>query len=220
MPYTNKKATLKKDTYRPLDTGKTVEKPLPEKTSKILIFAAITTALIIIASIIFLYRSYNVEAPAKPWFADAENDVILNLGAEYPGMIDVIHAELEVNEKVLNITIKVRTAISDLSNGEYAQWNTTIILQDSLLKAYEVCAEMNSTRLVGYIMEIGGQTAELCTVQCQENSLTILAPINELQSTKEIQWYILTMFERWSEHELMISGSDIAPDKGLQRTTL
>ena len=173
-----------------------------------------------IASIIFFYRSHNVKAPAKPWFDDAENDVILNLGAEYPGMIDVIHAELEVNEKVLNITIKVRTAISDLSNGEYAQWNTTIILQDETLNAYEVCAEMNSTRLAGYITEIGAQTTELCTVQCQENSLTILAPINELQSTKEIQWYILSMFERWSENELTISGSDIAPDKGLQRTTL
>jgi hypothetical protein len=135
-------------------------------------------------------------------------------------MIDVTNAKLEVNENVLKITINVSESIIDLGEGEYAQWNTTIILQNGLLKAYEVYAEMNSTQLVSYVMEIGGQKAETCTVQRYTDSLILLASINELQNTNEIQWYILTTFEKWSEHELIINGSDIAPDEGIQTTIL
>ena len=192
-----------------------------KKHSKLLILVAIVISAILISAIALLYRPSNIEAPAQSLLEDPKDDVMLDVGTEYPsiGIIDVINATIGANEGVLNLTITMGDTIPEhLNDGEYAQWNTTIILQD---KAYEVDVGMDSTKLTGYVMEIGEEEAVPCTVERYEDSLIISAPIDGLQSTKEIlTWSILTWFERWSGDELMINGIDFAPDEDLQRTIL
>ncbi|MCP8323242.1 MAG: hypothetical protein L6N96_03595 [Candidatus Methylarchaceae archaeon HK02M2] len=94
-----------------------------------------------------------------------------------------------------------------------------IILQEGEIRAYEVYMEMNPKidqgELVGYFREIGEQE-ESCTVEHDENSLTIFATLEGLQSAKEIQYYIEAAFEEWSGDELLTYGIDFAPDEGFQ----
>jgi len=79
---------------------------------------------------------------------------------------------------------------------------------------------MNSTDLTGYVVEVEEQKMQGCQVNRSKNSLTVLAVIDELQGAKEIEWFILTIYERFSGDELTTSASDIAPDEGLQKTVL
>jgi hypothetical protein len=142
------------------------------------------------------------------------------MGTEYPGMIDVLNAALNVNGETLNITINVKDPISGVGAGEHAQWNVTIIVLNNVTKTYEVCVNLNSTLLSGYVVEIEGLNAKTCQVETYKNSLTIHTIIDELQSANEVQWFILTTFETYSENVLTFSGHDIAPDEGLQTTLL
>lgn len=197
-----------------------MEKTLPDKKSKLLTWTAIAIIVILITSIVLYFLFMEVSVISR--LSDPEDDVVLSMGTEYPGMIDVVNAALEANVTTLNVTMNMKNPIPDLGDGEYAQWNLTIILENEteLLKAYELCVQMNSTQLSGYIVEIGEQTAKACQACHCKNSLTVLAVIDELQSAKEVEWSILTTYERYSGDELITSGSDIAPDEGLQRTVL
>lgn len=200
--------------------------PLSEKKrpKPLIVGIAIAIIAILIGAIALLYHPYVSEAPTQAWLEDPENDVELIIGEEYPGIIDITHVSLEVNEGVLKLTITVRDSVPEhLNNGEYAQWMATIILQDGLFKAYEVYMEMNSTKnqgeLVGYFREIG-EEAEPCTVERDGNSLIIFAPLDGLQSAREIEWSIQTWFEKLSDYELINNGIDYAPNEGFQRTIL
>lgn len=174
--------------------------------------------LVIGAILLIVFAFYERYTPANTWFQDPENDVMFNIGTECPGMIDVINASLEAHENTLEITIHTRDPIRDLSDGEYAQWNVTMILQDEY--AYEVCVKKNRTRLEGYFVEIGEWNMSTCQVECHGNSLTIVASIDELEGTQEIEWFVLTMFERLSQDEIMVSGYDVAPDDGFKTTII
>jgi len=197
--------------------------PLSEK-KPLIIGLAIAIIAILIGTIALLYHPYVTEAPTQSWINDNEGDVELFIGEKYPGIIDITHVKLEVNEGVLKLTITVKDSVPDhLNSGEYAQWMATIILQDGLFKAYEVYMEMNSTinqgELVGYFREIGGKE-EPCTVERNGKSLIIFASLDGLQNAREIEWSIQTLFEKWSDHELITNGIDYAPNEGFQRTIL
>ncbi|MEM3437409.1 MAG: hypothetical protein QXP55_02580 [Nitrososphaerales archaeon] len=198
---------------------------LPEKKHPKPLIIGVTIAIvaILIGAITLLYHPYVTEAPTQAWLNDIEGDVEF-IGEEYPGIIDLTYVSLEVDEGILKITITVRDSIPEhLENGEYAQWMATIILQDGLFKAYEVYAEINSTinqgELMGYFREIGEQE-ETCTVEHNGKSLVIFAPLNGLQSAREIEWSIQTLFEKWSNNDLINNGIDYAPDEGFQSTIL
>ena len=197
-----------------------MEKPLPEKKSKLLTWTVVAIIAILITSVV-LYRLY-VGTPVTGQLNDPENDLVLTVGTQHPGMVDVVSAKLEANGKTLSVNVNVRDPISDLGDGEYAQWNVTLILENEtdVLKIYEVCVEMNSTDLTGYVVEVEEQKMQGCQVNRSKNSLTVLAVIDELQGAKEVEWFILTIYERFSGDELTTSASDIAPDEGLQKTVL
>jgi len=193
-----------------------------KRPKPLIIGISIAILAILIGTVALLYYPYVTEAPTQASLEDPEDDVEF-VGEEYPGIIDVTSVRLEVDE-ALKITITVKDSIPEhLNNGEYAQWMATIILQDGLFRAYEVYMEMNSTvnqgGLVGYFGEIGEQK-ETCIVERNGNSLSISAQLGELQSAKEIQWSIQTLFEKWSGYELINNGIDYAPDEGFQRTDL
>jgi hypothetical protein len=202
-----------------------MEKHSREKKSRLLTWIAFVIIAILATSFLVylcvsLYLYMQTPTNVGNLLEDPENDVVLNIGTEYPGMIDVDNAALEVNGTSLKITITVKDTIPDLDDGEYAQWNVTLILENEPLKMYEICAELNSTQLSGYATEIGGSKAITCQVEYYQNSLTLSTLIDELQDANEVEWFIVTTFEKSSEEELIIVGSDIAPDEGLQTTIL
>jgi len=185
------------------------------------------TAVVIIAIVVFSIIIYTIyETPNDAELNDPRDDIVLDIGTEYPGMIDVTHAVLETNESSLTITIQMKDPIGNLDLGERAQWNVTVILQNATLsdepKAYEICTELNSTQLSSNAAEIGESTPIACQGEYSGNSLTIHATIDELLDPNQTRasWFILTTFEEYSQNELTIAGSDIAPDEGLQITTL
>jgi len=200
-----------------------VETPLPRKPSTI--GFAIAIIAILIGSVALLYNPYvPEEATTQSWLEDAEGDVEF-FGEEEPGIIDVTYVGLEVDEADLRLTLTVRDSVPErLGDGEFSQWIATIILLDGVFETYEVWLEMNSSvgedELVGYSREIGAEEAIPCTVDRDGNSLSVSVRLDGLESAEEIQWSVLTVFERWSGSELVASGFDSAPDEGLQTMSL
>jgi len=191
-----------------------------KKKSKVLMLIVVAVIAILVTSAV-LYRLY-VGTSDKSQLNDPANDVVLSVGTQYPGMIDIVSATLEANGTALNVTINVEDTVSYLGNGEYAQWNVTLILENDtdVLKTYEGSVNMNSTQLTGVIVDVDGGTVQTCQVEHHENSLTVVAVADELGGTRVIEWSILTTYEGYSGDELITSASDMAPDEGLQQTVL
>jgi len=194
--------------------------PPRKKKSKLLILTVVAVIAILVTSAI-LYRLY-VGTSAVFQLNDPANDVVLSVGTQYPGMIDVVGAALAVNGTALNVTINVEDTVSFLGNGEYAQWNITLILENDtdVLKTYEISVNMNSTQLTGSVTDVDEGTVQTCQVHYYKNSLTVVAAMSELSGTRVIEWGILTTYESYSGDELITSASDMAPDESLQQTVL
>ncbi len=193
--------------------------PPRKKKSKLLMLIVVAVVALIVTSVI-LYRLY---AGTSSTFQlnDPANDVVVSAGTNYPGMIDVVSATLNVNGTMLDVTVNVADSVSTLGNGEYAQWNVTLILENDtdVLKTYVISVNM-TTQLTGSIVDVDLGTLQTCQVSYYKNSLTAVASVSELGGTKVIEWGILTTYESFSGGELITSASDIAPDEGLQRTVL
>ncbi len=121
----------------------------------------------------------------------------------------------------LTVTVNGRDPVSVLGDGENAQWNVTLILENDadFLKTYEISVNM-TTQLKGSVVKVDSGTVQTCQVDYCKNSLTAAATVSELAGTKVIKWNILTTYESVSGGELITSASDLAPDQGLQRTVL
>lgn len=182
----------------------------------------IVIAVIVVVVVSVVVYRLHVGAPASSQLNDPANDVVLSMGTQYPGMIDVVGATLEVNGTTLNVTINVRDPFTSLGQGETAQWNVTVILENEtdVLKTYKITVNMDSTGMTGYIVDVETQNARSCQVSYQAKSLTVLAVVEELPSAKTIEWNILTNYEQYSGDDLITSASDLAPDEGLQKTVL
>lgn len=177
--------------------------------------------IVVVITSVVLYRLY-VATPATSQLSDPSNDVMLSMGTQYPGVVDVVSAALEVNGTTLNVTIYVGDPFYSFGDREIAQWNVTAILENetNVLRTCEVGVNMNSTQLVGSIVDVETQNVQTCQVSHRGNSLTVLAVVDELSSAGTIEWRILTSYERYSGGELITSASDLAPDEGLQKTVL
>jgi hypothetical protein len=194
--------------------------PPHKKKAKLLMLIVVAVIAVLVTSVI-LYRLY-VGTSDSSQLNDPANDVVVSLGTQYPGMIDVVSAALRVNGTTLTLTINGRDPVSVLGDGEYAQWNITLILENDtdILKTYEISVNMNSTQLTGSVVDVDAGTVQTCQVNYNKNSLTVVAVMSELNGTKMIEWNILTTFESYSGEELTTSASDLAPDEGLQQTVL
>ena len=185
------------------------------------IILTLVAVIAILATSAILYRLY-VGTSDKSQLNDPANDVVLSVGTEYPGMIDVVSATLETNGTALNVTVNVQDTVSYLGEGEYAQWNVTLILENDtdVLITYGVSVNMNSSQLTGSVVDVDEGTVQACQVDYYKNSLTVVATMSELNGTKMIEWNILTTYESYSGDELITSASDMAPDESLQQTVL
>lgn len=198
-----------------------MDKRSSKKKSMLLLLVVVVVAAAISVSVV-LYSLYM--GTSNPFQLNVPaNHVVLNLGTQYPGMIDVASATLAVNGTGLNVTFNLRGPVSNLTNLELAQWNVTLVLQNEtdVLKTYDVCVNLNATQMTGQIQDVDTQTVQNCTVQYSKNTLTVVSMIPELPETKTIGWGIVTTYEQTnSTGDLVTSASDVAPDEGLQQTVL
>jgi len=181
----------------------------------------VVAVIAVLVTSVILYRLY-VGTSDSSQLDDPANDVVLSVGTQYPGMIDVVSAALKVNGTTLTVTVNVADPVSVLGDGEYAQWNITLILENDtdVLKTYMISVNMNSTQLTGSVVDVDAGTVQTCQVNYNKNSLTVVAVMSELNGTKMIEWNILTTYEGYSGDELITSASDMAPDESLQQTVL
>ena len=196
-------------------------KPSPPKKKSKLLMLIVGVAIAVLVTSAILYR-LSTGTPVSSQLNASANNVVLNVGTQYPGMIDVVGGTLDANGTTLNITINVRDPVSSLGDGETAQWNMTVILenQTDVLKTCVISAEMNSAQLTGSIVDVGTQSVQSCQVQYYRNSLTVLAVMDELPNARTVEWNVLTSYEQYSGGQLVTSASDLAPDEGLQKTVL
>lgn len=187
---------------------------------KVSTLIVIVMVAVVVAAVI-VFRLY-VGIPAQFQLSDPSNDVELSMGTQYPGIVDVVNAALGANGTTLNVTIIVQESFYSLGDGEIAQWNVTMILENEtdVLKTYEISVDMNSTHLAGSIVDVETQNVRGCQVSTQANSLVVLAVVDELSNARMIEWRILAIYERYIGGELTTSASDLAPDEGLQKTAL
>jgi len=195
--------------------------PSPRKKKSKLLMLIVGVAIAVLVTSAILYR-LSTGTPVSSQLNASANNVVLNVGTQYPGMIDVVGGTLDANGTTLNITINVRDPVSSLGDGETAQWNMTVILenQTDVLKTYVISAEMNSAQLTGSIVDVGTQSVQSCQVQYYRNSLTVLAVMDELPNARTVEWNVLTSYEQYSGGQLVTSASDLAPAEGLQTTLL
>jgi hypothetical protein len=186
---------------------------------RLLIFMVVAIVGVLIA-LILIYSVYMQARPVGSTFSDPSGDAELYVGTEYPGMVDVVGATLQVTGNELKVTISVRDVIPTLDATQNAQYNVTVILQNDVLKAYVISANLTSIGLTGHIVELGETNATVCQTTYDQKSLTMRTTIDELQSTKEINWFVLTTYDKYSGDQLVASGSDIAPKDGYQTTIL
>jgi prophage tail gpP-like protein len=192
-------------------------KTLSHKNRLVLSVAIVTMVVVLVASVV-LYSVFTTTPENQ--LSDLSNDVVLDVGEDYPGMIDVIDGRLEANGTTLKITINGRDSIVSLGDGEFAYWNVTLILENNdSLRAYDVWVELNATRGAGYVQEIQDQNVRTCQVE-YNNSMTVFVVFDELPNAKQAEWSVLTAYEKWSGGDLIVSASDTAPDDGLQTTVL
>jgi hypothetical protein len=180
---------------------------------------AIATIIAVLVISVVLYSVFT-KTPENQ-LSDPSNDVVLDEGENYPGMIDVVAGKLEASGTTLTITVNGREPIVSVGDGEFVHWNITLILEnDDSLSSYYMWVELNSTGIAGYVKEIGNQNVRTCPVEYHNNYLVVSAVFDELPSTKQAEWSLLTAYEKWSGNDLISSASDTAPDEELQTTVL
>lgn len=191
---------------------------LSHQNRLVLSVAIVTMVVVVLVTSVVLFSMFT-KSPENQ-LSDPSNDVVLDVGSDYPGMIDVVGGRLEANETTLQIIINGRDPIVSLASGEFAYWNVTLILEnDDSFRAYNVWVELNATRRAGYVQEIGDPNVRTCQVG-DNNSLTAVVVFEELPNAKQAEWSVLTAYEKWLGNDLISSASDTAPDDGLQTTVL
>jgi len=197
-----------------------MDQPGPLKKSGFLKWVAVAVIAILVVSI----AAYLLLARAPPnsELQGTENGVTQNVGTEYPRMIDIASAELNAKGTTLTVSINVRSPISVLGTGEDAQWNVTVTLEnnDTVLKTYEIGVDMNGTQLSSLITDVDLLNSSACQAEYHGNTLTTTASMKELPTATKAEWSVLTSYEKYSGGDLVDSAYDMAPEEGLQTTTL
>ena len=197
--------------------------PEPRKLSRLRVMAVVLIVVVLGALVAFVlwYRSGSTnQGEVWQWTEPFDSSI-------QPGMIDVVSGWLGANGTVLNVTVGVAEPMSVLGDGEWAQWNVTVILENETdtLNVYVVDMQLNSTGLTGFIQPAGSQAAgeqnaTACQVTFKSEILTALAPAQELPNATAVEWNVLSTYEKDVGDQVVNSTSDLAPAQGLAQTVL
>ncbi|MFB3888664.1 MAG: hypothetical protein ACE14S_04170 [Candidatus Bathyarchaeia archaeon] len=179
--------------------------------------ALIVVVVIVAAAVAFL----PAQPPPRPVFTDPQNDAMRNLGSDYAAVIDITSVSLERTGNTLTLAIYGRQDSFAPSSDEFARWNMLLVLEkgNSIVKTYEIAAEVNSTGTHGYVLNLEDESTRDCEVKLVRNQLTVSMTLDGLQDADRADWSISSTYEKLVDGSLVASANDFAPDAGTSATS-
>ncbi len=144
---------------------------------------------------------------------EAQNDMQVNIGSDYPGMVDMVSASIEKNQNTLNTIINVKEPVTALGEQESAQFDIIVILEnkEDVLQTYELRVDINSTGTFALVQDVQTKTQQPAQLQVEGNKLTITAPLTELNDATKAEWNIYSTYEKIEGNQIISSAYDFHP---------
>jgi hypothetical protein len=177
----------------------------------------IVALVVVSVAVVALYGL--VGTPNAP-VNEVQNDLQVNVGSGYPGMVDMVSASIEKNQSTLNTTINVKEPVTALGEQESAQFDIIVILEngEDVLQTYELRVDINSTGTFGLVQDVQTKTQHPLQLQVDSTKLTITASLAELKDATKAEWNIYSTYEKIAGNEIISSAYDFIPDEGLTTT--
>ncbi len=185
--------------------------------SRILVtLVAVVLLSVLIAAVFFGLNWTSPSAPGN----DAQNDVQSDVGSSYPGMIDLVGASIQKNQSIFNSTITVKDHIILLGEGESAQFDMLVILEneDDVLQTYEFRVNINATGMFGIVQDVQMQNNQTLQLMSDGNKLTMTADLSELNDATKAEWNIYSTYQKMVGDQLVDNAYDFVPEEGLNVT--
>jgi hypothetical protein len=181
--------------------------------------SVVLLAGLLLGSVSFVLLSSFIGLP-NGLMKDAFNDVQINVGSYYPGMIDIVGASIVKDQSVLNATITVKEPIIALGEDESAKFVVIVILEndDDVLQTYELCIDFNATGIFGVAQDVQTETLQPVQWSVDGVKLTIMATLSELSEATSVQWCMYSVYEKLAGNQVVSSANDFFPDEGLRTT--
>jgi len=182
--------------------------------------ALIVTVAVLLVSGVLYYLLVLAPALSIGPIKDPAGDVLLNLGSNYPGMVDIVGGSLEEGGNTMNVSVDVAEAVSGVNVGEFARWDVTLVLENGsdVLGTFELHVEINATGFFGVIQNLEDESSKPCQVNSHGNTLTAVVVFDRPENPERAEWRIISTYEKFSGEELIASSYDFAPDNGMQTT--
>ncbi len=188
------------------------------KRGKFKVLAPMIAAILIATVILVTFYGFNGTPNAQ--VNEMQNDVQINVGSNYPGMIDMASASIEKNQSALNTIINVNEPVTALKEQESAQFDIIVILENNedVLQTYEFRVDINSTGTFALVQDVQTKTQQPAQLQVEGNKLTITASLAELKDATKAEWNIYSTYEKIEGNQIISNAYDFIPDEGLTTT--
>ncbi len=188
------------------------------KIGKFKIIASIVVAVLIVTLVTVVFSGFIV-AP-RSQVSELQDDVQVNIGSSYPGIVDMVHASIAKNEGELNAAITVKDPIAALGDNASAQFDMVLILEkdEDALQTYALRIDVNATGLFGMVEDVQTKNQQPVQLILDGNTLKITMPLAELSSATKAEWNIYSTYEKTSDYQIIASAWDFIPDQGLRTT--
>jgi len=164
---------------------------------------------------------YSLNGAPDAQVNEMEDDMQVNIGSGYPGMVDMVSAVVDKNQSSLITTITVKEPFTAFGDLEFAQFDIIMILEkeEDVLQTYELIVDLNSTGTFGVVQDVQTETKQDVQLQIEGNKLTVTANLVELSDATYADWSISSVYEkRTIGDEIICSVIDFVPDEGLSTT--
>ena len=189
------------------------------KLGKSKILVALIVVVLLSALIVVIVFSLNGTPPSSNG-SDAQNDIQTDVGSSYPGMIDIVGASIQKNQSTFNSTITVKDPIITLGEGESAQFDMIVILEngEDVLQTYEFRVDINATGMFGIVQDVQTQNPQPLQLNSDSNKLTMTANLSELNNATQVEWNVYSTYAKMVGDQLVVNAHDFVPDEGLNVT--
>jgi hypothetical protein len=190
------------------------------KTGKSKLFVSLSVGVLIFVVVAVVFFIFIGTPPATQG-SDPQNDIQINIGSSYPGMVDIVGASVQKNQTTFNSTITVKDQITMLGEGESVQFDMIVILEneEDALQTYEFRIDINATGTFGMVQDVQTQNPQPIQLNIDGNKLTMTATLSELNDATKAEWNIYSTYEKILADQVVDSAHDFVPDEGLRETT-
>jgi hypothetical protein len=180
--------------------------------------ASLTVAVIIVTVVTVVFSGFI--GPPNAQISEFQNDVQVNIGSSYPGIVDIVNASIDKKGDILNAAITLKDPIVVFEDGESAQFDIILILEneEDVLQSYELIVDVNQTGLFGLVEDVQTKKQQPIQLIVEANLLKISTTLTELNSATKAEWNICSTYQKISGNKIMSCAWDFVPDQGLKTT--